>query len=423
MQQQDHPTSGTENRNGARLHVHNAAAFLRMGSFQSLPCSIVNISTGGCRLEVLFNIVDEQSASNWAYSFLRAGNELTLEIARLPHLPILQVRAAVCYVHSAAERVFLGLRFVNLGSTEKTMLSHAIDSRIATEEPVLTADSVRLTNSLCSGKRLTRILTMMGKLSEHESDRVERATLTSRKPLTHYLLRRGLVSSFDLTEAVALQSGFPSINLEGFEIQPSIFPASTLRHHQLIPFDHVENVICVATPRPLDVSTIRDLEQRYSIKLLVFIAPVEQVQDALDQIDPQEPSQRRSSERYTLSGAGLFRFSLFDLTTFPVRILNIGKGGFMFQTEDDISRCGVAVNFLLALTPHKVQGLGSVRFCRYQQISEDRWAWVGGVEILEMEPEDRATLDKVCDALATGTVAAEPSAATEQQACETLAEV
>lgn len=385
-------------RHSRRVRASGIVAFLRTtqdSSLPSLPCIVENLSLGGCRCRAMLERLLPTSAQAWreAVSF---GSEFELDLLTLPGLPVVRVAVDTRYVDilndagTSCEGIAFGLQFSQLNGEEYSMLSNAMGSL---EGTVADESATSVDRPALAGKRVTRILAQLGRVSENLAERAERQALTSGKSVAHYLLRRGLVNSHDYTHALALQAQLPSTDLAGVELSPellAIFPTATLLQSRFLPIDRMEDIVCVAAARPLESGTIRNLEKRFNCKLYVFLAPEEQVNALLRQIDPQPRPMARDHARFSLSVPVRFKFNEDDLAFFSGETMDLSAGGFSLSCTDDLSLCGVCIHFMLNAGDEIIKGVGSIRFVRKTDEAQDRW--VAGVEILEMSSDDRAAL-------------------------------
>jgi len=381
-------------RTSRRVHVSSGIAFLRQPAWPelpSLPCSIENLSLGGCRCTALLERISPAAAQGWRDA-LREEPSALLDLLFVPHLSV-RIPALVRYADSHALSPAIGVQFHNLSPKEHAMLTVALDRLEAPTHTVLSPD---VAPQHYAGKRVTRILAVMGSLPDSAAQKVEQVALTSGKSVSHYLLRRGLVSSVDLTQALALHSELPAANLDGFELTEellSLFPLATLIQNRMVPVDRIDSIVCMAVAKPLSRSTIRTLEARFNINLYVFLAPEEQLNALLRQIDPQPRQQPRDFSRRLARVPVEFTFFNGGDVVFNGQTLDICEGGFGLECSDDLSLCGVCIQFKLQTSEGVVEGLGSIRFVRKDD-GQDRW--IAGVEILELQQADWDRLSAYC---------------------------
>ena len=388
--------SMTDLRAAQRVILSNAIAFLRLPTnpqLPSLPCVVENLSSGGCRCIALLERISAASAETWVKT-LDSRPSVVLDLLSVPLISV-RVPAIVRYVADSAHCA-IGLQFHNLSTQEHAMLTCALDRLNGSLSEGCVIAEKSFTPAQLAGKRVTRILASMGTLPESAAEEAEKAALTSRKSVAHYLLRRGLVTSHDYTRAMALHAALPTADLTGFEFNDelrAILPLATLLQHRMIPIDRAGSVVCVAVSKSLSSSSIRTLEKRFSISLYVFLAPEEQVNALLRQIDPQPRQRPRDFQRRDVSVPVEFTFANSGEVTFNGQTLDVCEGGFGLECSDDLSLCGVCIRFKLNTPEGVVAGLGSIRFVRKDD-GQDRW--IAGVEILELTQEDWDRLTAFC---------------------------
>ena len=94
------------------------------------------------------------------------------------------------------------------------------------------------------------------------------------KALGQILLELGHLKREDLHYALAIQSGYPYINVGSCVVSQdvqSLIPASFIKKHKLLPIDRVEDILTVAMVDPLDRQSILDLEDMTGLKVKVFL--------------------------------------------------------------------------------------------------------------------------------------------------------
>ena len=238
------------------------------------------------------------------------------------------------------------------------------------------------------GKRITRIFVALGKLNVTQALEAEQRTLTSGISLTQYLRESLWVSPDDMLEALSLQSGFPLIDLdtpEPLDIHPEslqLFKPRVLVTYQFLPYDRVDNVVCVAVDTPLKPDAIATLETRFGVKLLVSLAPQHQVQSRLCRLTPQD--HRRRSPRFDTVLPLILRPADDASKEVLATTVNISDGGAMFHTRTNLCAFNPGMHFTLAEPRHPLNGFGVIRqFTRDEERAGQRW--IGRLEFIQNE--------------------------------------
>ena len=94
------------------------------------------------------------------------------------------------------------------------------------------------------------------------------------KQLGQILVELGFISRNDLYFVLAIQSGYPYINLDCCNVEPeilSLIPEEIVRKHQVLPIDKIQDVITVAMVNPLDSSTIERIQKITKSSVKVFL--------------------------------------------------------------------------------------------------------------------------------------------------------
>ncbi len=95
------------------------------------------------------------------------------------------------------------------------------------------------------------------------------------KKIGEIFIALGYITQADLTEAVALQFVYPSIEVSRYKIDTQVFnlvPEDFIKKHRLIPLDKFKDIITFAMANPLDEPVIEDIKRITGCKPRVFIA-------------------------------------------------------------------------------------------------------------------------------------------------------
>jgi len=94
------------------------------------------------------------------------------------------------------------------------------------------------------------------------------------KLLGQILLDLGYVSKEELYLILAIQYGYPYINVSHCIIEPkvlSLIPRELVEKYQVLPIDKIEDILTLAMVNPLDKSAIEDIEKLTKSNVKVFL--------------------------------------------------------------------------------------------------------------------------------------------------------
>jgi len=103
--------------------------------------------------------------------------------------------------------------------------------------------------------------------------------------LGEVLLKLGYVNERDIVQALTVQSGFPYLPLENYELKKemkSLVPENVARQYSVVPLDVIGGILTVAMSNPLNEKAVEDIEMISKKKVQIFISTVTAVHEALD---------------------------------------------------------------------------------------------------------------------------------------------
>ena len=104
------------------------------------------------------------------------------------------------------------------------------------------------------------------------------------KLLGHILVDLKYLKREDLNFVLAIQAGYPYIDIKKCLIEPEILaliPEETIRKYQIFPIDRIQDVVTVAMVNPLDQESIEEIEESLSLNLKVFLAVSSDLQELI----------------------------------------------------------------------------------------------------------------------------------------------
>ena len=124
-----------------------------------------------------------------------------------------------------------------------------------------------------------RILVQKGLIS---SDQLQEALTLQRqkqqgKLLGQILIELGYLSRDDLYFVLAIQSGYPYIDIRRCLIDAEVLaliPEIMIRKYQIFPIDKIQDVVTIAMVNPLDNATIDQMQEILKCNIKVFLTLV-----------------------------------------------------------------------------------------------------------------------------------------------------
>jgi len=127
------------------------------------------------------------------------------------------------------------------------------------------------------------------KISSLTPEQLEDALVTWKekefaKLLGEILVAKGYVSQQDVEKALAIQYGYPYIQLSNFHLDPEvckIIPRQLAMAHKIIPMEKMGNILTVAMISVFDKVIIKHIEEIYGYKVRIFLANAQDIEEAL----------------------------------------------------------------------------------------------------------------------------------------------
>lgn len=94
------------------------------------------------------------------------------------------------------------------------------------------------------------------------------------KPLGQILVEAGYIGKEQLCILLAVQSGYPYIDINQCIISPeilSLVPLGLIKKHQALPIDKIQDILNVAMVNPLDIVAIDQIQKLTNSTVKVFL--------------------------------------------------------------------------------------------------------------------------------------------------------
>lgn len=94
------------------------------------------------------------------------------------------------------------------------------------------------------------------------------------KPLGQILVELGYVNKEEFYAILAVQSGYPYINIEQCRIKPevlSLIPEVMSRKHQIFPIDQIHDILTIAMANPLDKVVVEEVKKLTKFEVRIFL--------------------------------------------------------------------------------------------------------------------------------------------------------
>lgn len=94
------------------------------------------------------------------------------------------------------------------------------------------------------------------------------------KPLGQVILELGFVNKDSLDFILAVQSGYPYIQIKNYKIESellSLLPEETIRKYRVFPIDKIKDVFTVAMVNPIDSAAVDQVKKIIKDKVIIFL--------------------------------------------------------------------------------------------------------------------------------------------------------
>jgi len=103
------------------------------------------------------------------------------------------------------------------------------------------------------------------------------------KPLGQILIESGFINKDDLYHVLAIQKGYPYINIKQCNIEPyvlSLIPEDMVKRYQVCPIDKIEEILTVAMVNPLDELALSDIKKFTKKNIKIFLTTFLELKEA-----------------------------------------------------------------------------------------------------------------------------------------------
>ncbi|MDD5194623.1 MAG: hypothetical protein PHQ96_02980 [Candidatus Omnitrophica bacterium] len=106
------------------------------------------------------------------------------------------------------------------------------------------------------------------------------------------IVKLGFAKEDDIAQCLSLQFGFPYLPLENYEISAEaakLISKAVAEYYCLIPVDKIGNTLTVAMANPLNVQAIEDLEDSTKCEVALFISTPSDIRKSIEKFYADMP--------------------------------------------------------------------------------------------------------------------------------------
>ncbi len=429
-----------ELRKAIRLHVDKGVAVLRYSGCPPFACPLQDLSDSGCQCEVSLDSIDAETARQWT-ALLKPGLRLSVNITRPPAFVSFELMGDLTHVEAMGpHKLNLGIRFLPINSQvdllKKGVLAIAMEklqtptSTLPTGEPsgdsdLVVSDAHHPHDAAQAGKPagehihhhknppLSDILVDRGRLTKAAAHAAHKEATATNTSITRFLIKNRSVKPLDLCQALAIQSGLPTTRLEGVDVPLAlrkVFSFLTMQRYEIVPFSESREMMCIAAAHPLTDMARMELEKLAKRNLLVFLAPIDQIQDLQFRIRPRGPNQERRHARVKIAVHADYQFCdehgvNLDETVREGIVENMSDGGFLIvgpvetaHSANELVRQGSCLRIGFLCGERSIHAICKIRHIEPAPAVPEggQKQWHFGLEIAQVEPEDLNQLKDAC---------------------------
>ncbi|AEE91565.1 Type II secretion system protein E [Tepidanaerobacter acetatoxydans Re1] len=122
-------------------------------------------------------------------------------------------------------------------------------------------------------------------MTETDLKRVKEIQIASDKKLYEIIIDEGFISEGELTEILALSTGFPRVNLSKLYINPNVInlvPEYLARKHIVLPIKKDGNSLILAISNPYDIFAVDDIKIASGYDIQLVLATKKEIQKAIE---------------------------------------------------------------------------------------------------------------------------------------------
>jgi hypothetical protein len=266
-------------------------------------------------------------------------------------------------------------------------------------------------NDAKHSEEVGKILVQRGNISGARFKSAQDQASATNTSIARYLVKHKAVRPLDICQTLAIQSGLPVTNLAGMEIPLAlrkVFSYLTMQRFEFVPFAETKEMLCIAAAHPLSDLTRLELEKISRRNLLVFLAPLDQIQDQQFRIRPRGPHQERHHVRVRAALHATYQFCdehgvNLDLELRDATVENMSDGGFLIagpveteHTAGDLVRQGICVRVEMMCGERPVHTICKIRHVETAKNEDAKEHWHFGVEIVQIAAEELGILKDAC---------------------------
>jgi len=145
-----------------------------------------------------------------------------------------------------------------------------------------------------AAEMLTAVLVqekLLTQADEHAALTEHRAT---GRPVEAILVETGIVQESDLLAVLSRRCKAPHLSLERYRFRPEVLEAVSspfARANRVIPLERLGKILNVATSNPLDMGTLKRLEEETGLRVKPFLASPRELEACLDTCYPPPPEE------------------------------------------------------------------------------------------------------------------------------------
>jgi hypothetical protein len=259
----------------------------------------------------------------------------------------------------------------------------------------------------------SEILIQRGSITSHQARSAHDGARATNTSISRYIMKHKAARPDDICQALAIHSGLPIMHLENCDVPVhlrKIFSFLTMQRHEFVPVNESKEMLSIAAAHPLSQEVRTELELLARREVLVFLAPLDQIQDLQFRIRPRGPHLERHFPRLRTELIVAYIFCNedgvnFDHTVRHGTIENISDNGLLIfgnpepgHHPSDFSRRGMCARVEFDCFERHIHAI--CRIChveaeKHRPAAEDD-AWHFGLEIIRIDPEEAAYLKDLC---------------------------
>jgi hypothetical protein len=260
---------------------------------------------------------------------------------------------------------------------------------------------------------LSEILIRRGSMTSHQARSAHEGALATNTSISRYIMKHKAAKPAEICQALAIHSGLPIMHLENCEVPPNlrqIFSFLTMQRHEFVPVSESKEMLSIAAAHPLSEEAHAEIEKIARREILVFLAPLDQIQDLQFRIRPRGPLQQRQHPRLKTELVVAYVFCdehgvNLDHTVRHGTIENISDNGLLIfgipepgHRASEYSRHDMCARVEFDCFERHIHAICRIRHVEVEKSrdpqEEDSWHF--GLEIIRIDPGESAYLKDIC---------------------------